>query len=118
MTRRYEHEATISGQKETISALAFSPDGTILASGSEDGSITLFSTFDWHPFQTFADASPLTSLVWHPHIYGRLFCGFKSGDVHTTQINRSQVIPHITAIARSHDELKFSARLVQKSGQT
>ncbi|KAF9786242.1 WD40-repeat-containing domain protein, partial [Thelephora terrestris] len=74
----------------TISALEFSPDGKVLASGCEDGSVTIFSTLDWKPLQTFIDASPSTSLVWHPQVEGLLFCGFRSGDVHTLQTNRPQ----------------------------
>ncbi|KAF9642842.1 hypothetical protein BDM02DRAFT_3132826 [Thelephora ganbajun] len=84
---RYEHEMTITGLKESVLALEFSPDGKALASGCEDGSVTVFSTSDWKPLHTFADASPSTSLAWHPQIEGLLFCGFKSGDVHTIQTN-------------------------------
>lgn len=92
-TRQYEREITIVGLKESISALEFSPDGTVLASGCEDGSVTIFSTLDWKPLRTFIDASPSTSLAWHPQIKGLLFCGFRSGDVHTLQTNRPQVRP-------------------------
>jgi WD40 repeat protein len=84
----YGPETTITGLNGSISALEFSPDGKVLASGSEDGSVTLFSTFNWEPLRAFVDVSPSTSLAWHPKVEGLLFCGFKSGDVHTLQTNR------------------------------
>jgi len=89
--RRYEHETTLTGLKESVAALEFSPDGGILASGLEDGTITIFSTFSWEPLQQFSCLSPLTSLVWHPGIGGLLFCGFKSGDIHALQTNQPKV---------------------------
>jgi len=92
-TRRYKHEITVTGLNESISALEFSPDGKFLASGCEDGSVVVFSTLDWKSLYTFADVSPSTSLTWHPRVEGLLFCGFKSGDVHTLQTNGPQVKP-------------------------
>ncbi|KAF9643089.1 hypothetical protein BDM02DRAFT_3132669 [Thelephora ganbajun] len=89
-TCRYEHKTTITGLKETISALEFSPDGKGLTSGCEDGSITIFSKSDWKPLHMFTDVLPSTSLVWHPQVEGLLFCGFKSGDVHTLRTNGPQ----------------------------
>jgi len=90
-TCRYEYEKTIAGLKESIAALEFSPDGKTLASGCEDGSVTIFSTFDWKPLQRFIGVSPSTSLTWHPQAEGPLFCGFKNGDIHTLQTVRPQV---------------------------
>lgn len=92
-TCQYEPETTIAGLNGSISALEFSPDGKFLASGCEDGSVTLFSTLNWKPLHTFVDVSPSTSLAWHPWIGGLLFCGFKSGDIHTLQINLPRVRP-------------------------
>ena len=90
-THQYEHETTITGLKESVAALEFSPDGGILASGLEDGTITIFSTLNWEPLQRFSSTSPLTSLSWHPSIGGLLFCSFKSGDIHAVQTNRPKV---------------------------
>ena len=111
--RQYEHETTIAA-KESISALEFSPNGKVLASGCEDGSITTFSTFDWRPLHTFVDVSPSTSLAWHPRAEGLLFCGFKSGDVHTLQTNR----PPVRSKKSSDLILRPSYRKPPGSGQT
>lgn len=97
-SHRYERETTIGGLKETVSALEFSPDGKVLACGCEDGSITIYSAMDWKLLQTFIDVSPATSLTWHPQIEGLLFCGFRSGDVHTLRINRPRVRTQNVAI--------------------
>jgi len=89
--RQYERETTIVGLNGSVFALEFSPDRGVLACGCEDGSVTVFSTFTWKPLHIFANVSPSTSLAWHPHIEGLLFCGFKSGDVHALQTNHTRV---------------------------
>lgn len=89
--RRYERETTIVGLNGSVFALEFSPDQGVLACGCEDGSVTVFSTLTWKPLHIFSNVSPSTSLTWHPHIEGFLFCGFKSGDVHALQTNHTRV---------------------------
>lgn len=110
-TCRYEHETTITGLKESILALEFSPDGKLLASGCEDGNIRVFSTCDWKLLYTFADVSPSTSLTWHPRIEGLLFCGFKSGDVDAIQTNSPLVRRGSTAVNRSRAQVCLQANV-------
>ena len=97
-TIAYEPAATLSGHRETVTALGFSPDGKVLASGGEDGMLLLFSTIDWRLIHKFIDASPLLTLLWHPVLEGRLFCGFKSGDVHTLRLKGTAVISYCACL--------------------
>jgi WD40 repeat protein len=86
----YLHETTLRGHEESVTAMEFSPDGRFLASGSEDGLLLIFSTLEWKLVRRLVDASPLTSLTWHP-LRDRIFCGFKGGDVHTVQFDPLKV---------------------------
>lgn len=92
----YLHETTLRGPEESVTAMEFSPDGRFLASGSEDGLLLIFSTLDWKLIRQFVDVSPLTSLAWHPILRGRIFCGFKSGDIHTMQFSPPKVVQMTT----------------------
>lgn len=82
---------TLDGHSDSITVTQFSPNGTYLASGSEDGSLLVYSVSDWKSLLRFVDASPITSLVWHPSLKRVLFCGCKSGDVHMIRFSASGV---------------------------
>ena len=62
-----EHILTIKGHKDTISKLAFTTDGTILASGDIGGTIHLWDIPTGEKLTTFKPyASPITQLVFSP----------------------------------------------------
>lgn len=94
--------STLGGHNDSINATQFSPNGTYLASGSEDGSLLIHPVGEWKPLLRFVDVSPITSLVWHPILGRLLFCGCRSGDVHVIRFSasgvRSCISQHQTAI--------------------
>nr|CCC90716.1 unnamed protein product [Trypanosoma congolense IL3000] len=52
---------------DTISILAFSPDGSLLASGGLDGVIAIWSTATWELQHSLRELSgELLTLLWHP----------------------------------------------------
>lgn len=60
-------KATLKGHEDTISLLAFSPNGQWLASGDVDSSIIVWSTETWERVHTFKDLSQeIMTLLWHP----------------------------------------------------
>lgn len=86
----YVRKVMLGEHEESVTAMEFSPDGSFLASGSEDGLLLIYSTTNWKPIRRFIDASPLTALTWHPS--GQyVICGFKSGDIHTIQFDPLKV---------------------------
>ena len=112
----YEPMTTLSGHRDTVIALEFSPDGKFLASGGQDGILLVFSTVDWRPIHKFVDTSPLLTLLWHPVLGGRLFCGFRSGDVHTLCLNGTTVNSYDIRLRNAH--FHFLIRRVWRCGQT
>ena len=87
----YTLVGTLKGHGDSITTTQFSPNGVYLASASEDGLLLIHSVGDWKPLLRFVDASPISSLVWHPTLKRLLFCGCKSGDVHMIKFSASGV---------------------------
>lgn len=113
---KYKLSATLSGHRNTITALKFSCDGKYLATGSEDGTLLIFSTRTWQPVQHYVDASSVTAILWHPTHPNTLVCGFLSGDVLTMPLDEHHVRalcsfqrwpPHIIFQQDTQGDLKF-----------
>src|ERR1700753_150354 len=95
-TSQFSLDVTLpSGHTNGISALEFSPDGRFIASGSGDGVLLVFSTSTWKPVKQFVDASPISTLVWHPIIPKTVISGYASGDVHTTRFESHSLVMNI-----------------------
>ena len=91
METPYKYKTSLHGHSGSIIALSFSFDGRYLATGSENGTLIIYTTLSWVPLMRFVDLSPLTSLAWHPSKKRILFCGFASGDVHTLMLPWTEV---------------------------
>jgi WD40 repeat protein len=80
----YVLKNTISKHYDSINALAFSHDGSLFASGADDGLIIIFrghgSGREVYRFQVKA---PVTTLLWHSRFGHTVVAGDASGDVHT-----------------------------------
>jgi WD40 repeat protein len=60
-------KATLKGHKDTVSLLSFSPNGKLLASGSLDSTVGLWSTETWERVFSFTDLyGEIMTLLWHP----------------------------------------------------
>jgi len=76
----------LTGHKSWISGLAFSPDGTLLASSSSDQTIRLWDTKSWAPVATLrGHEDELYCLAFSPD-GRRLISGDKDGSVRLWQI--------------------------------
>lgn len=54
----------LQGHSQTVHAVAFSPDGTLLATGGDDGKMIIWSIQDMRPIITQQVQAPLASLAW------------------------------------------------------
>jgi WD40 repeat protein len=79
----YVLKKTISKHYDSINTLAFLHDGSLFASGADDGLIIIFqghgSGREVHQFQVKA---PVTTLLWHSQFGHMVVVGDASGDVH------------------------------------
>lgn len=74
---------TLNKHYDSINTLAFSCDGSLFASGADDGLIIIFqghgSGWEVRRFQVKA---PVTTLLWHSRFGYTVVAGDASGDVH------------------------------------
>lgn len=72
-------EHTLNGHTNSINSLAFSPTGSRLASGSEDGSVIIWEPLSGALMYRVAFHSAILSLTWDPRHMYRLFVGCSDG---------------------------------------
>jgi WD40 repeat protein len=68
-----------SGHRSTIHCMAFSPGGSLLASGSEDASLIIWDTTKGVVLHRFIMESPILCLVWDPRQMTSLLFGCRNG---------------------------------------
>jgi WD40 repeat protein len=78
---------TISKHYDSINALAFSHDGSLFASGADDGLIMVFQGHgSGREIRRFQVKAPVTTLLWHSRFGYTIVAGDASGDVHTLSL--------------------------------
>src|SRR4051794_37773941 len=54
------------GHTKPVRAVAFHPQGKLLATGGEDGTVRLWETGTWRLRETIQDGDAITQLAFHP----------------------------------------------------
>ncbi|KAA0146302.1 hypothetical protein FNF28_07695 [Cafeteria roenbergensis] len=72
--------ATLRGHSGLVATARFSPDGLLMASGSIDRRVVVWSVADGKPVRTFEGAGGVLALDWHPS-GGQLAVAFSDGSV-------------------------------------
>ncbi|KAI0801860.1 WD40-repeat-containing domain protein [Irpex lacteus] len=94
MPLRYVEQTRLhGGHTQGISCLAFNHNGSLLASGSLDGSICAWDSEDvGKPLYTWAGTSPVLCLEWRePGCGDSIFCGLQNGSVLSLRISKRQI---------------------------
>ena len=88
--RPYVLKKTISKHYDSINALAFSHDGSLFASGADDGLIIIFQGHgSGREVRQFQVKVPVTTLLWHSQFGYTVVAGDASGNVHTLCLQNS-----------------------------
>ena len=79
-----ELKKIISGHHDSINTLSFSHDGSLFASGGDDGVINIFQGHgSGQLIRQFQVKAPVTTLLWRSRFGHTILAGDASGDVHT-----------------------------------
>ena len=83
----FKYECTnILPFSSSISVLQFSRDGTLLAIGTDEGSITLLETASFECLLRLQDDSSITSIEWHGSSPSSLLIGYMDGRIECLQV--------------------------------
>jgi WD40 repeat protein len=100
---------------DSINALAFTYDGSLFASGGDDGLIIVF-TGNGHgeEIRRFQMKAPITALVWHTRFGYTIIAGDACGDVHTISLNNSGDVSGKCSCFGAHyiDEISFTEKCI------
>ncbi|KAK6997500.1 WD40-repeat-containing domain protein [Favolaschia claudopus] len=56
----------IKSHSDSINSVAFSQDGRLLASGGDDGFLSIFQAQNWQKIRKYEVASAVRAIAWHP----------------------------------------------------
>ena len=94
---KYVLQKTLIKHSDSINALAFTHDGSLFASGADDGLIIVFmGNGSGEEVRRFQLKAPITALLWHSRFGYTIIAGDACGDVHTICLNNS------TSVSASH----------------
>jgi WD40 repeat protein len=103
---------TLSGHTSTVNSVAFSPDGRLLASGSDDGTIKLWEVATGNLVRTLTGNDPVGSIAFSPD--GRFLAadsedaGNYADNIQIWDVNTGQVVRTLTGHTSSVDSVAFS----------
>jgi WD40 repeat protein len=87
---KYVLRKTLFKHSDSINALAFTHDGSLFASGADDGLIVVFrGNGHGEEVRRFQMKAPITALLWHSRFGYTIIAGDACGDVHTICLNNS-----------------------------
>ena len=75
----FASEHILEDHTESVNVLAFSPTGSYLASGSQDGSLIIWEPITGVTKYRIVCPNAVLSLVWDPRYLNRLFVGCEHG---------------------------------------
>ncbi|KAF8170063.1 hypothetical protein K438DRAFT_1614369 [Mycena galopus ATCC 62051] len=88
------HKTVLIKASDNVNSLAFSVDGKFLASGRDDGFVSIFKTKHWEEFRKYQTVSAVRIVMWHPVHSGVLVAGLKNGIINIIQTKNNMKWEH------------------------
>ncbi|KAJ7128169.1 WD40-repeat-containing domain protein [Mycena crocata] len=85
----FKREKILHGHGDTINAIAFSPDGKLLASGGDDARLVIHHVKSWREQKKIESVAPIRAVVWYPNHPGFLAFGMRNGVITTLQLKNN-----------------------------
>ena len=89
-TARFQHR---DGHSDAVAAVAFSPNGLLLASGGLDGRVCVWDVRSSKLLYAFSGKSAVLSLLWLEISNENLVCGMADGTIASLAISRVRMAP-------------------------
>ncbi len=86
--------AVLTGHTDAVYCAAFSPDGKVLATGSDDGTVRLWNTADWTPLGTLRHGVKVHGVAFTPDGI-RLACGCADNTVRLWDVARRREVAEL-----------------------
>lgn len=87
---QYKLQKTLIKHGDSVNTLAFSYNGSLFASGADDGLVIVFrGNGSGQELRRFQVKAPVMTLLWHSRFGFTIIAGDASGDVHTICLNDS-----------------------------
>ncbi|PIL34335.1 hypothetical protein GSI_03110 [Ganoderma sinense ZZ0214-1] len=90
----YDEILEFRDHRNSINAVAFSPDGRRLATGGDDYLLFIFDPLTGEIVHKLEGQAPVTAICWDPHEAGRLFVGYGTGRVLVAQTTSETLSAH------------------------
>jgi WD40 repeat protein len=109
---QYVLQKTLAKHTDSINALAFTYDGSLFASGADDGLIIVFKgNGHGEEVRRFQMKAPITALLWRSRFGYTIIAGDACGDVHTICLNNSANVSASRFCAYGYiDEISFTEK--------
>ena len=98
--------ALLKGHTEATTVIAFSPDGDLLASGSDDASICLWDTTTYQQIRTLKTSGIVTAIAFSPN--GKSLAAGKGKSIQMWHVRNLQPIFNISQGTSTVADLEFS----------
>ena len=98
---------TLAGQDDRIMSVAFAPDGTEIATASEDGTVRIYATADGRVLASFSGSGAIRAVAFSPD-GGQIVWGERGGDVVLVNADTGDVVRTFSGHSAAVNSVAFA----------